>query len=288
MAGQIVDLHTHSTASDGTLTPAELARLAQRSGLAGFALTDHDTVEGLAEAGAEAQRLGMEFVPGIEISATYPWPGTLHLLGYCIDPASPTLMTMARWLVEARDNRNPRIIDRLRELGIAITMEEVEAEAGGQVVGRPHIAAILVRKGYVSSIHQAFEKYLGQTGAAYFDKERLSPRQAIEMVLSAGGVPVLAHPVELRCGNDAQLARVVKDLADLGLAGVEVLHSEHTPELVEKYSRLADRYGLVKTAGSDFHGGNKQEIELGRAAGMRIGRHFMDGLLDRHRRMRGG
>lgn len=279
---EYVDLHSHSTASDGTLAPAEVARLAKQSGLVGFALTDHDTAEGLAAAAAESSRLELTFIPGIEISCTYPHPGTMHLLGYCVDPQSEHLAELSRQLVDARNNRNPRIIAKLREAGIAITMEEVEAESGGTVVGRPHIAAILVRKGYVSSIKHAFDKYLAPGGLAYFDKERLSPREAVDLILQSHGIAVLAHPVQLRTENDAQLERVVKDMVDLGVQGIEIIHSDHAPELMEKYSKLADRFGLLKTGGSDFHGMNKKDIQLGTVRGQRIPRQYMDELLARH------
>jgi predicted metal-dependent phosphoesterase TrpH len=162
-------------------------------------------------------------------------------------------------------------------------MDEVEAEANGGVVGRPHIAAVLHRKGYVSSIKQAFDRYLGTGGAAYFDKERLSPRRAFELVRESSGLPVLAHPVQLRTTNDAELNRVVKDLLDLGLAGIEVIHSDHDDALVAKYTALADRFGLLKTGGSDFHGSNKKDIDLGFARGRRVPRSFFDDLLTRLR-----
>jgi len=270
------------------MSPAEVVRLGKESGLSAMALTDHDTVGGIAEARAEAHRAGMDFLAGIEISAEFPHPGTLHILGYGVDPQSPVLREMMRTLLEGRDNRNPRIVEKLRESGVAITMAEVEQEARGgaeelarKPIGRPHIAAILLRKGYASSIKQAFDKYLAPGGLAYFDKERLSPRQAIERIGQAGGVAVLAHPVQLRTGNDAQLERVVKDLVDLGLAGIEVIHSDHDEAMVEKYSLLAERYNLVKTGGSDFHGSNKKDIQLGRAGGRRIPREFFDALLHR-------
>jgi len=289
---EYVDLHCHSTASDGTLPPAEVVRLAKQSGLVGLALTDHDTIGGVEEAAAEAQRLGLTFLVGIEISCEYPAPGTMHILGYGVDPQSPTLRDLTRRLLEGRDNRNPRIIQKLNELGVSITMREVEEEARtGAVdktkpIGRPHIAAVLMRKGYVSSIKQAFDKYLAQGGAAYFDKERLTMREAMELIRQSGGMPVLAHPVQLRTENDAQLERVVKDLVDLGLVGLEVIHSDHDAGLIEKYSRLADRYGLLKTGGSDFHGTNKKDIRLGLANGRRIPREFLDRLLERHRELR--
>jgi predicted metal-dependent phosphoesterase TrpH len=275
-----VDLHAHSTASDGTFPPADVVRLAKEAGLVGLALTDHDTVAGLAEASAEASRLGLAFVPGIEISAIPPVDnGTLHILGYGIDPQNAVLEEMARQLIDARDNRNPRIVARLRELGVDVTMDEALAQAQGGVMGRPHIAALLVKKGVVKTIKQAFDEYLGQGGKAYFDKERLTPRDAIGRIRQAGGLPVVAHPIQLRTSNDAQLQQVIKDLVDLGLAGIEVIHSDHGPAEVEKYTGLADRYNLLKTGGSDFHGTNKKDINLGTANGRRIPRGWMDELL---------
>jgi predicted metal-dependent phosphoesterase TrpH len=287
-----VDLHCHSTASDGTLPPAEVVRLAQRCGLSGLALTDHDTIGGVEEAAAEAQRLGIDFLPGIEISCEFPAPGTMHILGYGVDPRSETLRDLTRRLLEGRDNRNPRIIEKLNALGVSITMREVEEEAKATAadskkpIGRPHIAAVLLRKGYVSSIKQAFDKYLAQGGVAYFDKERLTMREAMDLIRQSGGIPVLAHPFQLRTENDGQLERVVKDLVDLGLLGLEVIHSDHDAALVEKYTKLADRYGLLKTGGSDFHGTNKKDISLGTANGRRIPRDFLDALLERHQELR--
>lgn len=278
-----VDLHCHSTASDGTLPPREVARLAKQSRLSAFALTDHDTVAGCAEAADEAKRLGIDFLPGIEISAEYPSPGTMHILGYGVDAQSPHLKNLTETLIAGRDNRNPLIVAKLNEMGVAVTMAEWENEAKGAVLGRPQLAAILHRKGYVSSIKQAFDKYIGQGAPAYFDKERLTPRQAFERIAASGGIAVLAHPVQLRTQNDAQLERVVKDLVDLGMAGLEVIHSDHDAAWVEKLTRLADRFGLIKTGGSDFHGTNKKDIQLGLANGRRIGREMFDALVARHR-----
>jgi predicted metal-dependent phosphoesterase TrpH len=275
-----VDLHSHSTASDGTLAPAEVVRRAKEAGVVGLALTDHDTIAGLAEAADEAARQGITFVPGIEISAVSPVEaGTLHILGYCIDPQNTVLTEMARQLIEARDNRNPQIIAALQKLGINITMDEALAQAQGGVLGRPHIAALLVKKGVVKTIKQAFDEYLGQGGRAYYDKERLAPGDAIARIRQAGGLAVLAHPVQLRTGNDAQLQQVLKDLVDLGMAGIEVIHSDHGAAEVEKYTGLADRYNLLKTGGSDFHGSNKKDINLGIANGRRVPGEWMDELL---------
>jgi hypothetical protein len=278
---QFVDLHCHSTASDGTFAPADVIALAVRNGLSALSLTDHDTVAGVPEAAEAARKAGIDFLPGIEISCDVPKPATMHLLGYGVDPNSPILLDMTTRLIEGRNDRNPKIIHRLNELGLKISMEELEAQANGGVIGRPHVAAILLRKGYVSSIKNAFDKYLAPGGAAYFDKERISPRQAIDMVRRSGGLPVLAHPSQLRTQNDAQLDRTVKDLADLGLAGLEVIHSDNSEAMVARYSALADKYGLLKTGGSDFHGSNKKDIQLGIANGRKVPREFYDELLAR-------
>src|SRR6266480_3278535 len=209
-----VDLHCHSTASDGTLPPREVVRLAKQSSLSALALTDHDTVAGCADAADEAKQLGVDYLCAIEISAEYPHPGTMHILGYGVDPNSPQLKNLTDILIAGRDNRNPKIVAKLNEMGMNVTMQEWEDEAKGDVLGRPQLAAILARKGYVSSIKQAFDKYIGQGGPAYFDKERLTPQQALERIRAAGGLPVLAHPTQLRTTNDAELERVIKDLAD--------------------------------------------------------------------------
>jgi hypothetical protein len=163
-------------------------------------------------------------------------------------------------------------------MGVAVTMKEWEDEAKGAVLGRPHLAAVLARKGYVSSIKHAFDKYIGQGAPAYFDKERLTPRQALERIAASGGVAVLAHPIQLRTTNDAQLDRVVKNLVDFGLAGIEVIHSDHDDAWVAKCAALAERFGLLKTGGSDFHGANKKEIALGLARGRRIPREMFEAL----------
>jgi predicted metal-dependent phosphoesterase TrpH len=281
MASAFVDLHCHSTASDGTLSPREVVRLARDSNLSALALTDHDTVAGIAEAADEARKLGIDFLPGIEISAEFPPPGTLHILGYGIDPTSKTLANLTAELIAARDARNPQIVAKLNAIGVSVSMREWQDEAKGGVLGRPQLAAVLVRKGYVSSIKNAFDKYLGQGAPAYVDKERLNAREAIERISAARGLAVLAHPVQLRAENDAQLETMVKNLVDQGLAGIEVIHSDHDAATVEKMNCLADRFGLLKTGGSDFHGTNKKDIRLGDANGRRIPREFFERLVDR-------
>jgi predicted metal-dependent phosphoesterase TrpH len=258
-----------------------VVQLAKRSGLTALALTDHDTIAGCAEAAAAAKEIGIDFLPGIEISAEFPHPGTMHILGYGVDPKSETLSKLTDTLIAGRDNRNPRIIAKLQELGLKITMEEVEQEAGGQVVGRPHIAAILLRKGYVKTIKDAFNKYLAQGAPAYFDKERLTPKQALQMIRDSGGLPVLAHAIQLRTENDAQLERIIKDLLDLGLVGIEVYHSDHNDDWIAKCEHFAKKYNLLKTGGSDFHGTNKTHIKLGDARGHQVPRVLFDDLVAR-------
>ncbi len=293
---EYVDLHTHSTASDGTLTPTQLVNSARDAGLVGLALTDHDSGNGLLEARAHAATIGLRFVPGIEISAEYPHPGTMHILGYYIDPESAGLQRMSDILLEGRNNRNPRIIARLNELGCPITLEQVReiARRGSTdgraiVLGRPHIAQAMVEARCVSSVKQAFDVYLGTTGAAYFDKERLTPRQALECIHAAGGLAVLAHPVQLRTGNPAELQHLIANLVEAGLDGIEVWHSDHRPQDRQLFGELARRYNLVTTGGSDFHGTPKPDIALGLGRNnVRVPVEYLDQLEQAWRERRPG
>jgi 3',5'-nucleoside bisphosphate phosphatase len=281
-----VDLHTHSTASDGALTPTQLVHAVAQAGLVGFALTDHDTGNGLIEARDQAAKKGLRFVPGIEISAEYPLPGILHILGYFIDPESPALHDMSRILLEGRNNRNPRIIKRLNELGCRITLEQVQqiARRGAPadrpiVLGRPHIAQALVEAECVATMKDAFDVYLGSTGSAFFDKERLTPRQAFDCIHGASGLAVLAHPVQLRAANPAELQTIVSRLVETGLDGIEVWHSDHRPQDSDLILEIAQRYDLVTTGGSDFHGSRKPDVLLGLGRNnVRVPVHVLDEL----------
>lgn len=285
MAQAFVDLHTHSTASDGTLPPRELIRAAKDAGLSALALTDHDTVGGIAEAADEAKKLGIDFLPGIEISAEFPHPGTLHLLGYGIDPANPSLQNLTSLLIEGRNNRNPQIVEKLNELNVKVTMDEWQAKAQGGVLGRPQLAALLVEKGYASSVKDAFNRFLGQGAPAYFDKERLQPRAAIERIHQAGGLAVIAHATQLRRSSIRETATVIKNLADQGLDGIEVIHSDFNDLEIDFLTRTADDFDLLKTGGSDFHGGTKPKISLGSVNGRRVPREFYDELTAELKRM---
>ncbi|MEM6853937.1 MAG: PHP domain-containing protein [Planctomycetota bacterium] len=281
------DLHLHSTASDGTDAPQDLPRLCQAAGLSAFALTDHDTTAGVAACADAARKLKIDFVPGIELSANPDLDGdgrpvgSLHLLGHFIDPDHPHLAEISERLRLARAERNPLIIEKLNQLGVRITYDEVlelAAPAPGNgalgrgafasisseqvIVGRPHIGQVLVNKGYVKSIHEAFAKYIGSNGAAYARRDLLSAAEAIEAIHAAGGRATLAHPVQLELANDAELEHTVARLVDLGLDGIETRHSDHTAGDVKRFGRLAERFKLLTTGGSDYHGSRKS-IALG-------------------------
>ena len=278
-----VDLHCHSTASDGTFAPAEVVRLAHAAGLTGLSLTDHDTLDGLPDAAAEAGRLGLDFLPGIEVSCAFPRPGTVHMLAYGFDPASPPMRALAARLGDARRERTDLILARLRGVGVELSKEEVEAEAGGMgTVGRPHIAAVLVRHGHAVSTRDAFDRYLGGGGAAHVDANPLAADQVFDLVRAAGGLCSLAHPLQTRRQSFAQLEALIRELAGQGMGGLETIHSTHDADTVHRLTRLADRLGLVPTGGSDFHGANKPWIRLGEAAGRRtIPRDWFDAVRSR-------
>lgn len=264
-----IDLHVHSTASDGSLAPSAIAALAQKAGLAALALTDHDAVDGVRTLMANPALLGeVRFLSGVEISAeSSPFPdvdGSFHILGYGFDPWDPELDRVLRAQQSSRKNRNPNIIKRLNQLGMEITLQEVvdAAEPGAQI-GRPHIARLLVAKGFVGGIHEAFERYLGMGKPAYLEKVRIDASTAIERILAAGGVPVLAHPGLLNMKDEAAYDRLFSDLKALGLMGVEVWYPGHDPGQTEFFLMLAKNHGLLLTGGSDFHGAVNPEIALG-------------------------
>ena len=275
---KMIDLHTHSTASDGTLTPAELVRHARDRGVEVLSLTDHDTLSGLAEAIGEAERLGMDFVPGIEISAEFE-PGTLHILGYYLNPSDKALEDKLTWLREGRDNRNDVILGKLTSLGHPLTMEDVLVFAQGESVGRPHIADAMVAKGYVVDKEQAFDMYLAKGGPAYADKERMSAGNAISLIRNAGGLAVLAHPQWLGLDRSA-LSSFVHDLREMGLAGLEAYYYSHSPDDTRFYVTLAKEHGMLVTGGTDFHGpGGLKGTEIGKGTGrMNVPREIADQL----------
>lgn len=245
-----LDLHTHSTASDGHLTPASLVAHAAAAGVTTLALTDHDTLAGLDEATRAAMDAGVVLVPGVELTVQVPH-GSMHLLAYLpsIAPA-PLLETLTR-LGTLRTERIARIVERLNELGLALTLDAVHARAAGQL-GRPHVAEALVAAGHAASVQDAFDRWLGDGLPAHVPQRGLEPDEAVGLVRECGGVPVLAHPASLRL-PERHLQAFVQRLAARGLWGVEVHRPEHLPDQRDRFARVATRLGLVACGGSDFH-----------------------------------
>jgi predicted metal-dependent phosphoesterase TrpH len=245
------DLHAHTTASDGTFTPRQLVELAKRKGLTAVAVTDHDTTGGLAEALQAGYELGVEVVPGIELSTHFEGR-EVHVLGYFYDPEHAELIDLIQRMREDRLTRMDKMIDKLAGAGVDISRQEVLEEAQGGSIGRPHIARVLMRKGYVSNIPEAFDHYLGTGKVGYVERLKITPAEAVALIVKAGGAPVVAHP-----------GLVDKDhlfdvLVPLGLVGLEAYHPDHTEEKRAHYAELAKRHGLIATGGSDFHGGGAE------------------------------
>ncbi len=259
---RLVDLHTHSTASDGTASPEAIVALAQQRRLAAVALTDHDTTDGLAAAAAAAAGLDeLTFIPGVELSAVSR--GTsYHILGLHIDADAPALAAIIRRLRDARRRRNDQTLDVLRGLGIDITPDDLPAD--GRAVGRPHIARALVGKGLARDEADAFDRYLLPGRPAYVKRDRPPPSETIDAIHAAGGVAVLAHPIHLGYTNAAQCERIVRSLVGRGLDGVEAYHSDQSPAQTRLLIDLARRLKLVVTGGSDYHGPSYPGFTLGR------------------------
>lgn len=261
----MIDLHVHSTFSDGSLTPEELIAEAVRVGLSAIALTDHDTTAGVPRLIAAAASTSVRAIAGVEISADVA-SGTMHMLGFLIDPENHTLIDRLKWLREGREARNAEILEKLNKLGFGLTWDEVAAFAGEDVVGRPHFAQAMLARKIVKDKNEAFDKYLGKGKPAYANRRRMTPENSIELIRGAGGVPVLAHPFTLNLSAEA-LRKELKSLRELGLAGVEVFYSEHTPQMVSQYLNLSKELGLIATGGSDFHGAMNPDIKLGTGFG---------------------
>lgn len=261
-----VDLHTHSCASDGTDTPAELITKAYGAGLGAVALTDHDTLSGLDEARDTAKKLGgIEFVRGVEVS-TGSDQGEMHILGLWVPEDAEPLETALAAMRDKRGERNEKIVEKLCRLGCPLTMDDVLAEAGGESVGRPHIAMALMSKGYVKSIKEAFDKYLGKTGSAYLPKDVMAPEKAVSIMSQIGCSVFIAHPM-LRPYVPGWIDDFVQRLVPYGLCGIEAWHSEHTEADSRDCIALARHNKLCVSGGSDYHGSNKPRISLGTGYG---------------------
>ncbi len=259
-----IDLHTHSLKSDGSMTPAEVVQEAKRAGLAAIALSDHDTVDGLEEAIAEGKKQGVEVVPAIEFSVISKTE--THILGYFIDYNNPKLQKMLKEVVELRIQRNYVTTQRLNELGFDITLEEVRALAPNNFVGRAHFARVLMDKGYTQSVKEGFDKYMSVGKYAYCEKQRLTAREAVELIAECDGISFLAHPHLTKLPDD-ELREFLLELKGYGLCGLEGYYTDYTPEMQEKYQNLAKELGLMISGGTDFHAKMKPHISIGTGLG---------------------
>lgn len=263
----MIDLHAHTTCSDGTDSPAALVARAAELGLAALAICDHDTLAAYDEALPAAAAAGLGLIVGVELSLAFE-PGTFHLLGYHLDRGSPELTSRLNEAQQWRAERNERMLERLAALGLPLDRSRLEDISGGGELGRPHVARALVEVGAVESIQAAFDRYLAKDGPAYVPKARLSAQDGIAAIHAAGGAAVLAHPYQLRL-DDAALEAHVAACRRVGLDGIEVFYSQHNAEQIARYTALAERYDLVMTAGSDYHGTIKPGIALGQVPGPR-------------------
>lgn len=270
-----VDLHMHTTASDGLCTPTEVVQMAHKLELAAIAITDHDTVAGIEEAQFMAEKLHLEVVPGVEIS-TREQGKEIHVLGYFIDVQDKSFTAFLSRQRNVRQQRNEMVIEKLRSLGIAITMDEVLRKKKSKTrqinVGRPHIAEVLIDKGVVRSMDEAFEKYLGEGGMAYSTPPRITPAEAIKHIREAGGVPVLAHPGLY--GDDQLVEKIIQE----GLVGIEVYHPDHTQRMERIYQQLAKKHNLIITGGSDFHGEREGVMYHGAIGSRRVAYNQLQAL----------
>lgn len=256
-----IDLHVHSNASDGTLSPTQVVELAAREGLRAIALTDHDTVAGIREAEEAAERTGVELVPGIEFSCV--WKGTeIHILGLFVDMDDPSFVWQVQEQLKIRDERNEEMIRRFQEDGMDITLEGLRAGKTDTVVTRAHFARLLVEKGYAATLDGAFKKYLQYGGRYCIRKERIDPEKAMDILMQNGAFPSLAHIMQYKLGWEED-KKLLAYLKELGLKGLEVYHSSHNASQSIRLQDLAVRYGLLPTGGSDFHGANKPDIQIG-------------------------
>lgn len=258
MAG--ADLHIHSTASDGKLTPADVVREAAGKGLSFIALADHDSIDGIAPAQAEASAFtGLKVIPGVEISTDIA-EGEVHILGYFIDYNDPEFNAALNRFKNSRLQRGQKMVAKLEKLGIHIDWQRVLEIAGTSTIGRPHIAQAMLEKGYITSFKQAFDKYLGHNRPAYVEREKMTPAEAVGLIIKAEGLPVLAHPLTL---PDPEA--MTKELKAGGLVGIEAYYNGYTPEEVSRLLTLADKYRLIATGGSDYHGLDATETAIGGA-----------------------
>ncbi len=274
-----VDLHVHTSLSDGTLSPEEVIREAKGKGLSALAITDHDTLDGIDEAERAGELFGIMVIPGVEISVDLGEGRSSHILGYGLDRRGNRFLDFLRKMRLSRVERNRAILEKLRSLGLALDLKEITHQGDEARVGRPHIAAAMVRKGYVRSVEEAFARYLARGAKAYVPRKRPSSTQAIKVMREAGGVPVLAHPHTIGMEGLMELEICIGKLVREGLMGVEVLYPDAPFDIRRFLSDLCERWGLLKTGGSDFHGALKPEVRLGFGRGdLRVPLEWARGL----------
>ncbi len=274
----MIDLHVHSTASDGSASPAGVVRLAAAAGLKAIALTDHDTQSGIAEARAEATRTGVELIAGAELSVEWE-QGAMHMVVLFLEPGPGPLQDRLAEFRKGRTERNARIVERLSELGLPVSEEEILEIAAGESVGRPHIAAVMVSRGYVESIFEAFDRYLARGKPAYMARPRLSPEEAIGLALESRAVPIVAHPHTLGLNTSEEVSATLRRLAGAGLVGIECYYPLYSPFEREGYAALAARFGLKPSGGSDYHGTYKPDVQLGIGRGnLAVADELLDAL----------
>lgn len=273
----MIDLHTHSTESDGTLTPQELMQLASDIGLSAIALTDHDTVGGLSKAKPVAESLGIELIPGIELSTDYN--GTeVHMLGFYIDDTNPAFLKKLQEFIDSRNLRNEKMAFLLQKEGFSITLEDLYREYPDSVITRAHFARYLVEHGYVKDRDTVFRKYLGDNCRCYVPREKITPFEAIDLIHLGGGLAFFAHPVLCHMNHD-RLRFFVRDLKEAGLTGMEAVYSMNSPGDERNMKKLAQEFDLLISGGSDFHGENKPYIHLGTGKGnLRISDSILDAI----------
>jgi predicted metal-dependent phosphoesterase TrpH len=263
--GAVIDLHVHSTCSDGSETPAEVVNLAVAAGCSAVALTDHDGIAGVAEAKARAEHLGIGFVPGCEVSCAFS-PGTMHILSYFVEPGAGPLQDELERLRQDRSQRNERLLQRLRGLGLPVTFDEVQAVAGSSVIGRPHFAAVLMANGAATSVQDAFERLLGKGTPGYVPKARIDAASFLASAVGSGAVAALAHPHSLGL-DPPELDRLLGELSAAGLSGIECYYGRYSLEERAGLAAMAAHHDLVPTGGSDFHGTFKPDISVGTGTG---------------------
>ena len=275
----MIDLHTHSNCSDGSLSPTELVRLGVTSGLAALALTDHDTVAGLDEALAACRSTGIRFLGGVEFEAAFS-PGKLHILGIGLSDWHGEIEKRLIEMREKRTERNRRIIDKMQKAGIAATLADIEEIAVGTVVGRPHFAEFLVRNGIVRTIQEGFDRYLATGKRFYAKRENFQPAEVVALIRQAGGKAVLAHPLTLKVSL-SRLAGLIDSFKTIGMEGIEAFHANAPLPVAEQIAAIARAAGMIVTAGSDYHGDYRPDRRLGRGAGgLPIGDEYLHPFLD--------